>query len=169
MSYVVTIIAVSVDAYFAALAYGFGEKIGVGKVAYAASFTFFVCVVCCVASERITSAFPVLGKAGGAILFCLGARNYLSRFPDGSLMFERTRGGIAALGLAVSADAGASCLATGETGVFFAITYSLGACMAHFAFLYLGFRCAGIRRTAENATVVSGIALMLTGIFKTVF
>lgn len=40
MTYAITIIAVSVDAYFAAVAYGLGEELNVSEILYAASFTF---------------------------------------------------------------------------------------------------------------------------------
>lgn len=64
MTYMVSVIAVSVDAYFAAIAYGLGEKLGVIKIAYAASFTFFVCMICGIAGEWLSYAFPIVGKAG---------------------------------------------------------------------------------------------------------
>ena len=169
MTYAITIIAVSVDAYFAAVAYGLGEELNVSEILYAASFTFFVCVICGIAGEFVSSAFPLLGKAGGAIFVFLGARNYLSYFGKKSLTIERKNGGVAALGLAVSVDAGVSCLALGGGNVAFIVIYAAGAFLAHFFFLLLGARCVQLRNTAKSASAVSGVALMLIGIYKSAF
>lgn len=169
MTYMVSVIAVSVDAYFAAIAYGLGEKLGVIKIAYAASFTFFVCMICGIAGEWLSSVFPIVGKAGGAIFIFLGAHNYLSYFEKKSLTINRKNGGAAALGLAVSADAGVSSLAFGGGSIATVAFYSLCACLAHFAFLLLGARCAELRFKAKTASVASGVALMAIGFFKTFF
>ena len=169
MTYMVTVIAVSVDAYFAAVAYGIGEELNALKIAYAASFTFFACMICGIAGEWLSSVFSIVGKVGGAIFVLLGARNYLSYFVGKSLMINRRSGGVAALGLAVSADAGVSSLALGGGSMATVMSYSFCVCLAHFAFLLLGARCAKFRSAATPASLASGVALMTIGICKTFF
>ena len=169
MTYMVTVIAVSVDAYFAAVAYGLGEELNALKIAYAASFTFFVCMICGIAGEWLSSVFSLVGTVGGALFVFLGARNSLSSFAGTNLMINRRSGGVAALGLAVSADAGVSSLALGGGSMATVASYSLCACLAHFVFLLLGARCAKFRSAATTASLASGVALMTIGICKTVF
>lgn len=168
MTYAITIIAVSVDAYFASIAYGLNEKLSALKILYAASFTFFMCVICGVSGEFVATLSPLLGKTGGVIFLFLGARNYLSFFGKQSLIVERKNGGVAALGVAVSVDAGISSFAANGSGMAFVLLYALGAFVAHFIFLLLGARCAFLRDAAKNASAVSGVALMIIGICKTV-
>ena len=169
MAYVVTIIAVSVDAYFASMAYGLNEKLSALKILYAASFTFFMCVICGVSGEFVATLSPLLGKTGGVIFLFLGARNYLSFFGKEQLIGERKAGGITALGVAVSVDAGISSFAANGSGMAFVLLYAFGAFVAHFIFLLLGARCVKLRNAAKNASFVSGLALMIIGIYKTVF
>lgn len=171
MTYFLTIIAVSADAYFASLLFSATNKPSAVALAYAASFTFFVCFCCLNLSAAITAAFPLVERLGGLLLILIGGKNYREYFEKRDLLtFNRNRyGSAAALGLAVSSDAGASCFTVGRTDLPFVLAYSFGACAAHFAFMALGKRHAELTFGLKRADVLSSVALMAIGFIKTAF
>lgn len=163
-----TIIAVSVDAYLAGLAYNLGRKLKLAEVLYASSFTFFVCCLAFCLNAAYVENLPFLKEAGAAIYVLIGARNYLGESEGGLLPRAKSQGGLWLLGLAVSADAGLASLtielaSSAEIPINAFYMFS-----AHFFFLLLGTLSVKFMGAIKFAARLSGVFLIGLGLVKLV-
>ena len=162
-----TVLAVSVDAYLAGLAYNLNRKLSKKEVLYAGSFTFFSCYIALLLRESL-SRFALLVDLVGALIFIfLGAKNYL-----GSTMQKRlfSRGMVIdrevwMLGLAVSADGAIACLAFSVQLIYMPI-YALLMCVGHTLFLALSTLTVRLIKLATSVSIISSVALIGLGIYK---
>lgn len=173
MVFLFTVISVSVDAYYAGLAFNIGERMTFSDCIYAAFYTFVFCLLAslvrCIAGEYI----ELLDISGGIILCCIGIQYIFKTYDnrasrcDRYYMFEsgrKNRGKITALGLSVSADAAAATIALPVLSSPVIKAFLMFA--AHSFFLILGAVSARPMKGFVGATAVSGVFLLLMGMSR---
>lgn len=160
-----TIVAVSLDAYLASLAYGIKNKLKIGEIAYAAAFTFVMCAISLLVSSLI--AYEDLFRlAGGLIFIGLGIKSFLPHKDCIPGMGRRGYRELAVLGVGVAADAALACLSMAAEG-YEIILYAVYMCAAHFLFICCGMATArGLGRFTGKLPYLSGAFLIGLGLFK---
>ena len=162
MIFLLTVFAVSLDAYIAGLAYNLKRKLNFAEVLYAGAFTFFVSALALILNEEIASRVKNIKEIGALVFMFLGLKNYLSYF-SGSKS-EQENSSLVLLGIGVSIDAGIACLTMELTMPI--LVSSLVMFLGHFIFLLLGAYTARLVKFVKNFSLASGIALMALGVIK---
>ena len=75
-----TVIAVSIDAYLASLAYNLKKPLKFYEVLYAASFTFLICLISLTLNDAFIEHLSVVKEISALIFIFIGVKNYLSIF-----------------------------------------------------------------------------------------
>ena len=160
-----TVIAVSIDAYLASLAYNLKKPLNFFEVLYAASFTFFVCLIALTLSDAFIEHLSVVKEVSALIFIFIGIKNYIGIFQKKPLMDESQPKELWLLGLAVSADAGLACLSIQVNAAFLPL-YAAVMFAAHFFFLLLGAVTVRLISIINKLSVLSGVFLIAFGVFK---
>lgn len=162
-----TIVAVSLDAFIASLAYNMKNKLSTFEIVYCSAFTFLLCGVTLTIGSML-SAFGTWFKLfGGVVFICLGVKNMLPGGTHERLSFRRNYFDLAVLGLGVAADAALACLAMTATG-WTVLLYAFYMFAAHFFFICLGVVAAGTFKILDKLSFLSGLFLVALGIWKIV-
>ncbi len=160
-----TVIAVSIDAYLASLAYNLKKPLKFYEVLYAASFTFLICLISLTLNDAFIEHLSVVKEISALIFIFIGVKNYLSIFRKKPLMDESGPKELWLLGLAVSADAGLACLSIEVTAAYLPF-YAFVMFAAHFFFLLMGAVTVRLISVINKLSVLSGVFLIAFGIFK---
>ena len=163
-----TILAVSVDAYLASLAYGVKNKLTIPEILYASTFTFLLCGIALLVSDSLSGYAQLLRWMGAGIFLLLGIKNFLPS--AGSESQPTVRPGkrgyadLTALGLGIAADAALACLTIRPDSL---ILCAFLMCAAHFAFICCGMATArDLPRISEKLPYVSGLFLIALGLYR---
>ena len=165
MVFLLTILAVSVDAYLASIAYCLKRKLTFFETLYAGAFTFFTCILSLLMNQIFLSKISFINTFGAIIFIFLGIKNYLGSFNKREVFSENTIGNVCLLGIAVSIDASIACL-TLDRGNIPIIVCALLMCVSHTAFLGLGVITARFSKIADNLSRLSGLFLIGLGIMR---
>ena len=161
-----TIVAVSIDAYLASLAYGIKNKLNIGEIVYAASFTFVLCAITLLISSVMAGYGQLFKLAGGLIFIGLGLKSFLPQEEQTQVMGKRGFRELAVLGIGVAADAALACLSIEAVG-YRIIVYAFFMCAAHFLFICCGMATAkGLGGLTGKLQYLSGAFLIGLGLFK---
>lgn len=161
----ITVIAVSIDAYLASLAYCLKRPLNFFEVLYAASFTFLVCLAALIVNDAFIEHLSVVKEIGALIFIFIGVKNYTDIFARKPLMDDERPKELSLLGLAVSADAGLACLSL-EIVPSFIPLYAFFMFAAHFFFLLLGSISVRLLKVMRKISMLSGVCLIALGLFK---
>ncbi len=167
MLFFFTVLAVSVDAFIVSLAYGIHNKLKIGDILYASSFTFVLCAATLTVSSLL-GAGRVLRLIGGLVFIVLGLKSLLPA--EETAAFRPGKSGgyreLAALGIGVGTDAALACLSLPDAGIGIAASaFFLFA--AHFLFICCGMAAAdAVRPLASGLKVLSGLFLVGLGLFR---
>jgi|GEM_PF-2038162 membrane protein len=165
MVFVITVIAVSIDAYLASLAYCLKKTLSLSEVLYAASFTFFICLIALTVNDAFIEHLSFVKEVGALIFIFIGIKNYAGLFRKKPLMDKSEPKELWLLGLAVSADAGLACLSVEMTAPIIPL-YAFFFFAAHFFFLLLGTLTVRLTGFMNRLSALSGVCLIALGLFK---
>lgn len=160
-----TVIAVSIDAFIASLAYGIKNKLTIVQIVYAASFTFILCYFTLTIGSLLSDYGYFFKIAGGVIFICLGLKSFIPSPEEPDFYKKRNLGDLAVLGLGVAADAALACLTITASG-FHIPLYAFYMFAAHFFFICLGMVAAGTFPVLRKLGFLSGIFLIALGLYK---
>lgn len=160
-----TIVAVSLDAFIASLAYNIKNKLSVWEITYCSSFTFLLCCLTLTVSAVLQAYGNVFKIAGGIIFICLGCKSFLPSGDEQRLLKKRSYFDLAVLGLGVAADAALACL-TMTAGGWLIPLYAFYMFAAHFFFICLGMVTAGSFPVLNKLSFLSGLFLIALGFYK---
>lgn len=161
-----TVIAVSLDAYLAGLAYNLKRKMTLPETIYVASFTFFVCVIAFTLNFGLIESLPFVKEAGAGIFVYIGAKNYLGRFAPRGIARRREPKELWLVGLAVSADAGLASLSLPVPAEWAIPVYAFFMFVAHLGFLILGSATVRLIGVMERLSSYSGAIMIAIGVYK---
>ncbi len=161
MIFLLTAFSVSIDAYVCALAVSLSAKKRIIYIIFVVLFTFILSAIALMIGNRL-SRYKILFKVlGGCLFLFLGIKN----------LCETKKGNVSEninapmVGFGVGTDAAIACLSYAVgflDGIFIVTVMSV----FHGAFFALGQCTAQFLKTAERASFVSGVFLILLGVFK---
>lgn len=160
-----TIVAVSLDAFIASLAYGIKNKLTILEIVYCSSFTFLLCCLTLMIGSALGEYGYYFRIAGGVIFICLGCKSFIPKKETREFYKKRNYIDLAVLGLGVAADAALACL-TMSVGGWTIPLYAFYMCAAHFFFICLGMVTAGSFPVLNKLGFLSGLFLVALGIYK---
>ncbi len=161
-----TVLAVSVDAFAASLAYGIRNKLKIGEILYASSFTFIMCSLTLTLSSALGGYARLFRIAGGLIFIALGTENLLPEKRESGFYRRRGYRELAVLGIGVASDAALACLSLPTEGVG-VIVCAFFMFAAHFLFICCGMAAAdGLTVFASRLKILSGLFLVCMGIAR---
>ena len=156
-----TAFSVSIDAYVAGLAFSLGERVSLKHTICVFVYTFALCCVTLFIGGLI-SRYSLFFKISGCVLFVfLGIKNicgYKKRA-------EQKSTNASLVGISVGLDASVACLSF-SLPVLHAFAVAFTMAVFHLVFFVLGQRSARFLKTAESMSFVSGVFLVLLGIYK---
>lgn len=160
-----TIVAVSLDAFIASLAYNIKNKLSTSEIVYCSAFTFLLCCITLTVGSALRDAGYIFKIIGGFIFIALGIKSFIPSAETQQLYKKRNYFDLAILGLGVAADAALACL-TMTVGGWMIPLYAFYMFAAHFFFICLGMVTAGSFSVLDKLNFLSGLFLIALGIYK---
>lgn len=153
------IISVSVDAYFAGLAYNLHKKLTFSETLFAGMFTLLMCLIAGAFRALIEAVGNWINAVGGLLLIGIGI-GYIKDYFAGNDSCGNKRT-LTALGLSIGVDAAIACAAMTEINF---IACSILLFMFHTFFIYLSTLTVKPLKVFRGLTVASGVFLIFLGI-----
>lgn len=163
-----TVLAVSIDAYAAGLTYGSGGRADGWSPLYISAFSFVLPAAAMLAVSALTVASDWLNAASACIIIILGVRGVASPPQEKRMRMRMKRGGgwagATLLGLSLSADTAVGAAALAAEPFAPAVPFLTFA--AHYLLFTLGSRTAKLFGASRIAAQAASAAMTLLGCIR---
>ena len=167
--FILTALAVSIDAYLAGITFIFESKRESVRVIFCAAIYTFILSFFALSFKMILIDYGVVFKILGFLIFvCLGIKNIIEFFHNKKEDKNLVKGiKIHAVGFGVSTDAGFASLFI-DVSKNLIVYASATMALFHALFVGLGLCASRYAKIAKDAQFVAGIFLIVLGIMKLV-